>query len=376
MSSQARDKLMRSSIDVLLMALVVIVALAIALLLIVVYGVSPGQGISSFVDGAFGSQLNVAGTFSKVIPLTLVALGWIVAFRAGRIHVGFPGQIIFGGIFCSIAALKIGPLPIAIHLPLTILAGALGGALFAWLAAVLWARRGVNEILSTLLLNLVAAQIVDWWVQSPFHDPSTPLLQTRPFPSSALYPSLIANTDLHWDIVVIPIAVVLVGYVLTRTTWGFKVRITGANAQVARHVGISPKGIGTQAMVASGALAGVAGASLVLANSQPAMSNSFEGGFGFLGIAVALLARNSPWGVVPAAVLFGALAQGGQSLPATVNISSQLVGIVQGLMIMLVLAATTLIYVRRTRRGGGKPNSTPATVPAPEVAGPELGVAG
>jgi ABC-type uncharacterized transport system permease subunit len=375
-SSLAREKLTRSSIDVLLMILVVIVALAIALILIVAYGVSPGQGISAFVDGAFGSQLNLAGTLSKIIPLTLVALAWIVAFRGGRIHVGFPGQIIFGGIFCSIAALKIGPLPLAIHLPLTVLAGALGGAAFAWLAAVLWARRGVNEILSTLLLNLVAAQILDWWVQSPFHDPTTPLLQTRPFPSSALYPSLLANTDLHWDVVVVPVAVVVVAYVLTRTTWGFRVRITGANPQVARHVGISPKSIGTQAMVASGALAGIAGASLVLAGTQPAMSNSFEGGFGFLGIAVALLARNSPWGVVPAAVLFGALAQGGQVLPATVNISSQLVGIVQGLMIMLVLAATTILYVRQSRKGGVKPDPRPASRPNPGAPETEVGVAG
>ena len=376
MIAQTRAKLLQSSVDVLLMVLVVIVALAIALIFIVVYGVSPGKGISGFVQGSFGSELNLAGTFSKMIPLSLVALGWIVAFRAGRIHVGFPGQIIVGGIFGSIVALKLGPLPIAIHLPLTILAAAVGGALYAWVAAVLWAKRGVNEILSTLLLNLVAAQILDWWVQQPFHDSSTPLPQTLPFPSSALYPSLLANTDLHWDIVVVPVAVVGVAYVLAHTTWGFRVRVSGANAQVARHAGISPKAIGVQAMVASGALAGVAGASLVLAGTQPAMGEAFEGGFGFLGIAVALLARNSPWGVIPSAILFGALAQGGQSLPATVNISSQVVGIVQGLMIMLVLAATTILYVRRSRRGGGKPDPAPASTPAPEVPGAEVGVAG
>ncbi|MGI8559651.1 MAG: ABC transporter permease [Solirubrobacteraceae bacterium] len=376
MINQARAKLLHSSIEVLLMLLVVLVALAIALIFMVLYGVSPGGGISAFVQGSFGSQLNVAGTLSKMIPLTLVALGWIVAFRSGRIHVGFPGQIIVGGIFSSIVALKVGPLPLAVHLPLTILAGAAGGALFAWLAAVLWARRGVNEILSTLLLNLVAAQLLDWWVQQPFHDSTTPLPQTPPFPSSALYPSLLANTDLHWDIVVVPVVVVVVAYVLARTTWGFRVRVSGANEQAARHAGIAPKSIGTQAMIVSGALAGLAGASLVLAGTQSTMGEAFEGGFGFLGIAVALLARNSPWGVLPAALLFGALAQGGQSLPATVNISSQVVGIVQGLMIMLVLAATTMLYYRQRSTGRGETDVKPASAQPSEVTGPEMGVAG
>jgi len=298
-----------------------------------------------------------------------------VAYRSGRIHVGFPGQIMIGGIFCSIVALKVGPLPLGVHLPLTILAGAVGGGLYAWLAAALWSRRGVNEILSTLLLNLLAAQILQWWVQGPFHDKSTPELQTLPFPSSSLYPSLLANTDLHWDIVLVPIAVIVVAYMLARTVWGFRIRLSGANEQVTRHVGLSPKRIGTQAMIASGALAGIAGASLVLAGQQAAMTSSFEGGFGFNGIAVALLARNSPWGVIPSALLFGALDQGGQTLPATVQISSQVVGIVQGLMIMLVLAATTVLYVRRARRTGGR-TPKPKSAPAPQMSGTEMEAVG
>ena len=368
MIGNARARLLASSIDVVLMLAVVVVALAIALVFIALYGVSPGHAISAFVSGAFGTELNLAGTLSKMVPLTLVALGWIVAFRSGRLHVGFPGQIVVGGIFCSIVALKLS-LPIEVQLPLTILAGMVGGAFYAWIAAVMWARRSVNEILSTLLLNLVAAQVVIWWVQQPFHDSTTPLPQTRPFPTGALYPSLLTNTDLHWDIVVIPIAVVVVAYVLARTTWGFRVRVAGANQQVARHAGISPARIGTQAIIVSGALAGLAGASLVLAGGQPVMSDAFEGGIGFNGIAVALLARNSPWGVVPAALLFGALAQAGQVMEATVNISSEFVGIVQGIMIMLVLAATTVLYVTRARRRvGGRARE----VPPPEIRGIEL----
>lgn len=370
MSSRFATRLREASVDTLLMSLVVGVALVIALIFMAVYGVSPGRGASAFVSGAFGSQLNLAGTLAKMIPLTFVALGWIVAFRAGRIQVGFPGQIMVGGIFCSILALKVS-LPAAIHLPLTILAGMVGGGVWAWVAAWLWARRGVNEILSTLLLNLVAAQVLDWWVQQPFHDSTTPLPQTPGFPGSALYPYVLVNTDLHWDIILVPVAVIVVAYLLANTTWGFRLRVTGANERVARHAGISPTAIGTQAMIVSGALAGLAGASLVLAGTQPAMGEAFEGGFGFNGIAVALLARNSPWAVLPAALLFGALSQAGEVMAATVNISSQLVGIIQGLMIMLVLAATTILYFRRARgRRGSGPR---ARARAQEIRGPELG---
>ena len=256
------------------MMLVVAVSLLISLIFMVAYGVSPGRGISAFVSGAFGTELNLAGTLSKMIPLTLVALAWIVAFRGGRIQVGFPGQIMVGGIFCRSSRSRFRFRSRSTCRSRSSRRWS-AGAVWAWIAAWLWAKRGVNEILSTLLLNLIAAQVLDWWVQQPFHDSTTPLPQTPALPTSSLYPSLLANTDLHWDIVVCPVAVVAVAYLLARTSWGFRVRVTGGNEQVARHSGISPTAIGTRAMVASGAIAGLAGASLVLAGPLPAMGEAF-----------------------------------------------------------------------------------------------------
>ena len=335
-------------IELALSVAVAIGALLLGLVAVVASGVSIGDGISAFVSGAFGTQLNLAGTLAKMVPLTLVGLGWIVVFRAGRFHVGFPGQLLFGSLFVSIAALKVS-LPIVLHLPLCVLAGALGGAVWALLPAWLWAKRGVNEILSTLLLNLVAVQILAWWVRQPFHDSTTPLPLTKPLPGSAFWPSLITNTDLHWDIVLIPICVIAISFLLTRTTFGFRVRVVGASEQVARHGGISPARVGSTAIVLSGALAGLAGASLVIAGTTPAMGEDVGSAYGFTGIAVALLARNSPWGVIPAALLFAALTQGGGVMEGTVGISSSLVGVLQGIIIVSVLAATTVLYVRRAQ---------------------------
>jgi general nucleoside transport system permease protein len=347
--------------DFLLSVCVALAALLVAMIFVVAAGVSFGRGASAFVDGAFGSKLNVAGTLAKTVPLTLVALGWIVVFKAGRFHVGFPGQILIGGLFVSIVALKIH-LPAALHLPLTLAAGMVGGAAFAGIAAWLWAKRGVNEILSTLLLNLIAVQILAWWVRGPFHDKTTPLPLTPPLPNTSRWPELLKNTDLHWDIVLVPVVAILIAFLLARTLFGFRTRLVGAGERVARHAGISPERTGTRAILLSGALAGLAGASLVVAGSTPPMGEDFGSNYGFTGIAVALLARNSPLAAVPAALLFASLEQGGGVMEGTVGISSSLVDFIQGLMIVLVLAATTLLYFlrrhKRASRGAGPMSRT------------------
>jgi ABC-type uncharacterized transport system permease subunit len=354
--ARVRVRATEGGFEFLLSVGVTLIALLIALLFILANGVSLSSAASSFVDGAFGSEINLAATLATMVPLTLVALGWILAVRAGRFQVGFPGQILVGGLFVSVAALKVSA-PVGLHLALALLAGMLGGALWAGIAAWLWAKRGVNEILSTLLLNLIAVQLLAWWVRGPFHDPTTPLPVTRQIPSSAMWPSLLADTNLHWDIVLLG-SVVVIGYVLARTSFGFEVRLVGANEEAARHAGLSPTRVGMRAMLLSGALAGLAGASLVVASSIPVMGEDVGSDLGYTGIAVALLARNSAWGVLPAAFLFASLVQGGTEMAATIGISSSLVDFVQGLMIVLVLGATTVLYSvrkrRQRRRGSGK----------------------
>jgi simple sugar transport system permease protein len=369
MMAAARARLVGGGFEFALSVAVALIALMIALIFVVAAGVSPGRGASAFVSGAFGTELNLGATLAKMVPLTMVALAWIVVFRCGRFHVGFPGQIIMGGVLVSVAALKLS-LPAALHLPVAIVLGMVGGALYAAIAAWLWARRGVNEILSTLLLNLVAAQFIAWWVRAPFHDPATPLPLTRSLPDSSRWPTLLTDTQLHWDILLVPVAVALVAFVLSKSTFGFRMRVVGASEPLARQAGISPRLVGTYAIVLSGALAGLAGSSLVLAGETPAMGEDFAANYGFTGIAVALLARNSPIGVLPAALLFAALAQGGSVMEGTVGVSSELVSFIQGLMIVLVLAATTLLY--RARRGRVRARGGPR---APDAAAVDVGVA-
>lgn len=328
-----------------------LLAIVTALLLIALAGGNPSDAATAFIKGAFGSRTAVAGTLSKMVPLVMVALGWIVVYRAGRFHVGFPGQLLIGGMAATIVGLEADFLPTGIHLLVSFCAGALAGGAFAGIVAWLWARRNVNELLATLLLNLVAIQIVSYLVRGPFQEPRGDMPQTAPIPDSSLWPTLLSNTVLKWDLILVPIAVALIAFLLSRTTFGTRIRFVGTNEHAARFAGISTLRVGVNAIVLSGMLAGVAGVSLVLAGEARGTAADFGGSYGFQGIAVALLAYNRPMGVIPAALLFAALRQGGGVMEASVGVSSSLISVTEGIIIVFVLVAIALLA--RSRQSGG-----------------------
>jgi ABC-type uncharacterized transport system permease subunit len=325
------------------------VAILASMLVIALTGADAGEALRALYDGAFGSSSQVAGTLSKTIPLVLVALGWIVAFTARRINIGFEGQILAGGILATVAGLALD-LPGPLHLPLAVVAGVVGGALYAGIAAWLWARRGVNEIISTLMLNFVAIQVVNWLVRGPLQEETNTFPRSRTIPGSALWPELIHNTSLGYDLFVALAMIVVVWVVMSNTTFGFRLRVTGANEQAALYAGVRTTRVIVAALVLSGGLAGLAGSSLILGGETASMSDNFSASLGFTGIVVALLARNSPWGVLPAALLFAALRQGGGLMEARVGISSALVLITQAIVILLVAAGAYFLDRRSVVR--------------------------
>lgn len=325
-------------------------AFAVAMLIVAITGKDPGAAVEALWDGAFGSTSQIASTVNAMVPLVLVALGWIFAFRGKRVNVGLEGQMLIGGAAAAAVALKLGGLPLALHLPLAVLAGLLGGALYAAIAAWMWARRGVNEIVSTLMLNLIAVQAISWLVRGPLQISGVDLAQTEPFPDSARWPQIIVNTALSWDVLLPLAALGVTAFVLTRTTFGFRLRLTGANEEAAEHAGVNVRRIGVTALAISGALAGLAGSSVLIGGQTGTMTDGFAGGIGFEGIAVALLARNSPIGVAPAALLFAVLEQGGGLMEARLGIPSNLILITQGTVIVLVAGGAFLLRRRRVAR--------------------------
>jgi ABC-type uncharacterized transport system permease subunit len=346
---------------------IALLAIATSMGVIALTGADAGQALRALYDGAFGSPSQIAGTLSKTIPLILVALGWILAFTARRINIGFEGQILAGGILATTAGLTL-QLPAPLHLAVAVAAGIVGGAVYAGVAAWLWARRGVNEIISTLMLNFVAIQVVSWLVRGPLQEETNTFPRSRTIPDSALWPKLIDNTSLGYDLFLALAMIAIVWILMSGTTFGFRLRVTGANEPAARFAGVQTTRVTVSALVLSGALAGLAGSSLILGGETASMSDNFSASFGFTGIVVALLARNNPWGVLPAALLFAALRQGGGLMEARVGISSALVLITQSIVILLVAAGAYLLDRRKAVRvdAGGR-RTEPAEAVEPTV---------
>lgn len=326
------------------------ITIAISMAVIAVSGSDPVEAMRALWDGAFGGRAQVAGTLSKMIPLMLVALGWIVAFRARRVSIGFEGQILVGGILATWVGLHLGHLPAGIHLPLAVLAGVVGGAAWAGIAAFLWARYSVHEILSTLLLNLIAVQVVSWLVRGPLQEPTGTFPRSGAILPGARWPKILEHTPLSWDFLLALASVFAIWFLLARTTFGFRLKFTGANDEAARYGGINTRSVTVTALVVSGALAGLAGSSLILAGEATSMSDNFSANYGFEGIVVALLARNEPVACIPAALLFALLRQGGGLMEAQVGVPSSVVLITQGLVVLLVAGSAFLLERRRSVR--------------------------
>ncbi|MEO3780578.1 ABC transporter permease [Micromonospora sp. B11E3] len=336
---------------------VALAALVVGVLLLAAIGVAPPDAFHAFWSGTFGTPTNAGTTLTQAVPLLLVALGWILTTRAGRLHVGFPGQILAGGSLATAVGLQCGNLPGPLAVLLTAVAGIVGGALWAGLTAWLWASRGVLEIVSSLLLNLVAIQVANWLVRGPLQGSLDGQPQSANFPAAALWPSVesIPGRTLSYDVVLLPVCAIAVVLLLSRTAFGFRLRVAGGNQEAARWSGIDPVREGVAAIVISGGFAGLAGAALLFAGSAPWMSDGFEAGVGFNGIAVALLARNSPVGAVATAVVFSALNVGGTAMQAQLDVPSSLASVLQGAVIVLVLVAAVVLRGRTRAPSAAKP---------------------
>ncbi len=347
------------------------VGFGVALVLITVTGASPAESVQALVDGAVGSPAATASLAAKTVPLGLVALGWIVAAQARRVNIGLEGQMIVGGVVSAAVGLSVDGLPIWIHLPLAVLAGAVGGGAYAAICALLWERRGVNEIFSALMLNIVAVQIAAWVIRGPLAEGGASFARTGELPDSARWGRVVGTYVFSWDWVVLVAAVVVVGLVLPRTTAGFRLRLVGANPEAATFAGVRTARVSVAAFVASGALAGLAGSSMILAGETYRMTDGFAAEYGYVGIVVALVAGNGALAVIPAAVFFSFLRQGGGLLEARVGVPLSIVTITTGTVIILLASASRPVERLRTRRAAAAAAGTGTSRRRSRTSGPD-----
>lgn len=307
----------------------------------------------------------------RSVPLILIALGISVAFRSGILNIGAEGQMQIGIISAAAVALALPELPKPLLLPLVLTVGALGGALWGGIAGALKARLGVNEILSTVMLNYIAAQIYGFLLRGPMIDPSeltvgsgTP--QTMRLARTAWLERLIPGTRLHSGLIIALAMAVVVFVVLWRTTAGFRLRASGAEPKAARYAGIRVERSLIAAMLISGGFAGLAGA-VELAGVHRRAIEAISSGYGFSGIVVALFGGLHPAFIVPSALFFGLLLIGADMTQRAMSVPANMVYVLQGAIILSIVAAKSYLndpYARdrayrrlgvlRRRLGGGK----------------------
>lgn len=323
----------------------IIAALFLGTLVMLATNVDAGTIARSFLAllrGSVGSLNAISETLTAAAPLILAGLGLALGFRAGLFNIGAEGQVLMGGMAAVIVGFSFAGLPAAILLPLSLLAGALAGAFYAGIAGWLRAATGAHEVISTIMLNLISYRLLDYLLRQPFiqkEGRADPI--SKSVPEAAELPRLLAfidpNLRVHAGIFLVLAAVAIVYWILFRSKLGFEFRASGENAEAARFAGMRSGIIIVVAMAAAGALAGLAGANQVLGVLGRA-TPGFSAGIGFDAIAVALLGRSHPVGVLFAGLLFGALEAGGRQMQVDAGVSIDLIGIIQALIIVFIAA--------------------------------------
>ena len=295
-----------------------------------------------------------------------------MAIRSGLFNIGQSGQLLIGGICATVAAVYLH-LPVGLALVAAVAAAVVGGALWAGIAAVLRQNFGVNEIVSTLLLSLIATQIVAWLDRGPLKQSGQPQPQSAPIPARAQWPQLVHSTGLDFDIFVVLIVIVAIQVLVSRTTFGMRMRYVSANERAARRSGIRVNRVRFAAFLLSGALAGFVGASLIVGGQTHIFSDGFDSNLGIEGIVVALIAMESPVGCIPAALLIAALHQGGGYVEAVVGVPSDMVVLAEGIVVILVAGSAFVVDRFKTERIDSEPSSDsaePESVPEDLVPDP------
>ncbi|MFD7021985.1 ABC transporter permease [Promicromonospora sukumoe] len=316
--------------------------------------VAIGQAVGGAYAALFrGSVVNVQApdlvtairplteTLSYATPLIAAGLGVALAFRAGLFNIGGQGQMLVAAAAAGWVGFGVSGVPFPLHLLMSLVAGVAAGAVWAGIAGVLKARTGAHEVIVTIMLNYVAFYLISYFLATPglLQAPGSSNPKTPPTPESAQLPALLGDRfNVTWGFVLAVLAVVGVWWLLNRSSTGFAFRAVGENPRAARVAGIDTGRATINVMLVAGGLVGLAGASQVLGGVTTGFSSDIDAGIGFDAITVALLGGSNPWGVLAAGILFGAFKAGGTTMQAAEGVPSDIVLVVQSLIVLFIAA--------------------------------------
>jgi simple sugar transport system permease protein len=359
-------------IDALLPVFASLAALLIGAVMLLFLGVNPIEAYKALWVGAFGTSNAFAETLVKATPLLLVGLGICISFRGDVINIGGEGQMIMGALLATWVGLTFTNLPGWLGIILAMLAGFLGGAIWGGIPGLLKAYFRVNEILSTVMMNAIAAQFMNFLLGGAMIDPvqaerASKIPQTARLLEAFHLPRLVP-TRLHLGALIAVILAILVYILLWRTTWGYRIRAVGQNPHASRYAGIKVQRYVVLALLLSGAFAGLAGAVQVYGVNYRMITDGsasgFTGGAGFNGIVAALFGQLHPVWSIPASVLFGALLVGANSMQRVVQVPSAFVTALNGLVVVFVVSSEIWRQKRQRRRlaAAGQEGESPPQV--------------
>lgn len=339
--NRIKSMLATTAKQLIIAAISVILAFAISMLMIKAMDVDPAKAFSVLIKGAVGSPKSIAETLVKTSPLIFTGLSYALCSRCGLTNIGMEGQLYIGALCSTAAGVYITGLPAVLHIPVTLLAAFIGAGLWGGIAGLLKVKFGASEIITTVMLNTIATNLIAYMVTGPMVEPPGLNAQTSPLLDSARLPKLIPGTRAHLGFV-IGLLFILAFYIfLWKSKKGYEVRVSGLNKQAAVYSGVNINKNILIIMVLAGGIAGLAGANEIM-GVQGRLVPSVSPGFGFDGIAVALIGANSPAGVLLGALLFGMIRAGGNSMQMMCGVPTAIVKVMQAIVILAVVASNVL----------------------------------
>jgi simple sugar transport system permease protein len=358
MSNTGQEKWYSKLFDASLPILATLAALIVGAVMLLLLKVNPIEAYKAMWEGAFGSQNALAETLVKATPLLLVGLGICISFRGDVINIGGEGQMIVGAILGTLIGITLVDWSGWIVIPVALLVGFVGGAIWGGIPGILKAYFNVNEILSTVMMNAIAVQLMNFLLRGPMIDPSQAELASK-IPQTARLSEIFrlprwVPTRLHMGALIAVVLAVLVYILLWRTSWGYRIRAVGQNPHASKYAGIKVKNYVVLALVLSGAFAGLAGVIQVYGVNfrmiTDGSASGFTGSAGFNGIVAALFGQLHPIGTIPASILFGALLVGANKMQRVVQVPSALITALNGLVVVFVVSSEIWRRRRQKRR--------------------------
>lgn len=361
MSDKAKKKKVSLADNAILFSLIsIVLGLLVGAIALIIAGYNPIEAYSAMIEGIFGKPKFIAWTIIRSTPLILTGLSIAFAFKTGLFNIGAEGQFIIGSLVATIVGAGV-ELPAIIHIPLVLLMAALGGAIWGGFAGWLKSKFGINEVISTIMLNWIAFYLSNYmikstWLARPNSEASINIHESASIGINWLNGLVGPATKVNWGIVISIILVLIIAFVLFKTTLGFELRGVGFNKYGAEYGGINVNRSILQSMAIAGLLAGVAGAIQVMGVSHNITILAAQEGYGFDGIAVALIANSNPIGVIFSGLLFGAFKYGGTKMQS-IGAPSEVVNIVIGSIVYFIALSSVLrmLYVkmREKKNKGG-----------------------